>query len=123
MRRALRKLTARHDIGLVVVDYLQLVETLRRKRAQPLRTDQRDFPGHETVGARVQSTLVVLAQLNRESEKEGRRPRLSDLRDSGSIEQDADIILMPSLQNRQDEQADTLAIHLIIAKQRNGPGA
>jgi replicative DNA helicase len=65
--------------------------------------------------------VVVLAQLNREMEKEGRRPRLSDLRDSGSIEQDADVILMPAKQGDQDEHTDTLLIDLIIAKQRNGP--
>jgi len=54
-------------------------------------------------------------------EKDSRKPRPSDLRDSGSIEQDADIVLMPAKQADQDEHADTVMIDLIIAKQRNGP--
>jgi len=121
MRRALRKLTARHDIGLVVVDYLQLVETCGgsgRNRYEQISEISR---GMKRLAREFKVPLVVLAQLNRDVEKEARKPRLSDLRDSGSIEQDADIILMPSLRSGQDEQADTLAIELIIAKQRNGP--
>lgn len=65
--------------------------------------------------------VLVLAQLNRESEKGARKPQLSDLRDSGSIEQDADIVLFPVRQDGQDEHSDALGVDLIIAKQRNGP--
>jgi replicative DNA helicase len=65
--------------------------------------------------------VVVLAQLNRDHEKEGRPPRLSDLRDSGSIEQDADLVLLPYRKNSQDDYSDVIGIDLIIAKQRNGP--
>jgi len=64
--------------------------------------------------------FVVLAQLNRENEKEGRRPRLSDLRDSGSIEQDADVILFPHPKPDQPG-GDVLQIDLLLAKQRIGP--
>ncbi len=65
--------------------------------------------------------VVVLAQLNREMEKDSRKPLLSDLRDSGSIEQDADVVLFPVPQSGQEEQADVIDIDLIIAKQRSGP--
>jgi replicative DNA helicase len=121
MRRALRKLTMQHNIGLVVIDYLQLVETCGgsgRNRYEQISEISR---GVKRLARECNVPVAVLAQLNRESEKEARRPRLSDLRDSGSIEQDADIILMPSLRSGQDEQSDSLAIDLIIAKQRNGP--
>jgi replicative DNA helicase len=121
MRRALRMLAVRHDIGLVVIDYLQLVETCSggaRNRYEQITEISR---GAKRLAREFNVPIVVLAQLNRESEKEARKPRLSDLRDSGSIEQDADIVLMPSLRSGQDEQSDTLAIDLIIAKQRNGP--
>ena len=65
--------------------------------------------------------VVVLSQLNRESEKDGRKPRLSDLRDSGSIEQDADLVLLPTRRDGQDEQSDVVGVEINIAKQRNGP--
>jgi replicative DNA helicase len=121
MHRALRKLAVQHNIGLIVVDYLQLVETCGgggRNRYEQISEISR---GMKRLAREFKLPLVVLAQLNRDVEKEARKPRLSDLRDSGSIEQDADIILMPSLRSGQDEQADTLEIELIIAKQRNGP--
>jgi len=121
MRRALRKLTARNNIGLVVIDYLQLVETCGRSGRNRYEQISEISRGIKRLAREFNIPVVVLAQLNRESEKEARKPRLSDLRDSGSIEQDADIILMPSLQSGQDPQADTWAIDLIIAKQRNGP--
>lgn len=121
MRAALRRLTARHPIGLVVVDYLQLVETSGGNRGT--RNDQvtEISRGLKRLAREFKVPVVVLSQLSRESEKESRRPRLSDLRDSGSIEQDADVILLPALQSGQDEQADVLAMDLIVAKQRNGP--
>lgn len=69
--------------------------------------------------------VVVLSQLNRESEKERRQPRLSDLRESGSIEQDADLVVLISKKKDNEEEEDggapVLVRELIIAKQRNGP--
>ena len=65
--------------------------------------------------------VIVLAQLNREMEKDSRKPRPSDLRDSGSCEQDADVIILPTLQDGQAEQCDPCGVDLVIAKQRNGP--
>lgn len=121
MRAALRRLAARHPIGLVVIDYLQLVETSggsERRRYEQVSEISR---GVKRLAREFKVPVVVLAQLNREMEKDSRRPLLSDLRDSGSIEQDADIVLFPAKQRDQDEQGDAIAIDLIIAKQRNGP--
>ncbi len=120
MRAALRKLTAKHAIGLVVIDYLQLVETTggAERRYEQVSEISR---GVKRIAREFNVPVVVLAQLNRESEKESRKPRPSDLRDSGSIEQDADVILMPHRQDGQDEHSDVLMVDLIVTKQRNGP--
>jgi replicative DNA helicase len=121
MRAALRRLAARHPIGLVVIDYLQLVETSggsERRRYEQVTEISR---GVKHLTREFKVPVVVLAQLNRESEKGARKPQLSDLRDSGSIEQDADIVLLPVREDGQDDHTDTVAIDLIIAKQRNGP--
>jgi replicative DNA helicase len=121
MRSALRKLRARHSIDLVVVDYLQLVETsggTDRRRYEQVSEISR---GVKRMAREFNVPVVVLAQLNREMEKDSRKPLLSDLRDSGSIEQDADIVLFPIPQSGQEEQADVIDVDLLIAKQRNGP--
>jgi replicative DNA helicase len=64
--------------------------------------------------------VLACAQLNRECEQEGRRPRLSDLRDSGSLEQDADLVL---LLHPRESDTSCPAVELILAKHRNGPVA
>jgi replicative DNA helicase len=121
MRAALRRLAAGLSLGLVVIDYLQLVETsggAERRRYEQVSEISR---GVKRLAREFNVPVVVLAQLNRESEKDSRAPRPSDLRDSGSIEQDADVVLMPNRRDGQDEHADAAAVDLIIAKQRNGP--
>ena len=72
--------------------------------------------------------VLVLSQLNRDSERENRNPRLSDLRESGSIEQDADVVMMLHRPKKKEEDSDDEIdnpdiehISLLIAKQRNGP--
>jgi replicative DNA helicase len=87
MRAALRRLAARHPIGLVVIDYLQLVEATggaERRRYEQVSEISR---GMKRLAREFSTPVLVLAQLNRESEKESRKPRLGDLRDSGAIEQ------------------------------------
>jgi replicative DNA helicase len=110
-----RRHKLRHGIRLLVVDYLQLIEP-----------DNRKDPRHEQVGVisrrlkclakELQIPVMVMAQLNRSSEdRHDQKPRLSDLRESGSIEQDADVVI---LLHRPDENADLIRVH--VAKQRNG---
>lgn len=122
VRSALRRLGARNPIGLVVIDYLQLIDTIggrERRRYEQVTEISR---GLKRLAREFNVPILVLAQLNRESEKDpNSRPHPSQLRDSGSIEQDADIILMPARVSRNDDHPDTVDVELIIAKQRNGP--
>jgi replicative DNA helicase len=119
-----RRLKRRHGIGLVVIDYLQLM-------APPADAERR-APRHEHVAAisgRLQQAskaldvpILLLAQLNRESEKrEDRTPRAADLRESGAIEQDADVILLMHRPGMHDKTTPLSKLSLLVAKNRNGP--
>lgn len=111
-------------LGLVVIDYLQLLSGTdsRVPREQQIAEISR---GIKSMAKELKVPVIVLSQLNRESEKERRQPRLSDLRESGSIEQDADLVLLISKKKDNEEEEDggapVLARELIVAKQRNGP--
>jgi replicative DNA helicase len=122
MRAKARRIYARRKLGLIVVDYLQLVSgsDSRAPREQQVAEVSR---GLKAMAKELDLPVIVLSQLNRSSEKENRTPRLSDLRESGSIEQDADVVLMLSRPKEADEkfQTATGGADLIVAKQRNGP--
>ena len=128
MRAKARRLAARVPLKLVVVDYLQLASGTdpRMPREQQIAEISR---GLKSMAKELNVPVIVLSQLNRESEKEKRDPRLSDLRESGSIEQDADTVFMLSRPRGDGEgengdnglPGDVEKINLIIAKQRNGP--
>ncbi len=116
-------------LGCVVVDYLQLVsppaESKREPREQQVAAMSRRF---KLMARAINCPVFLLAQLNRESEREDRRPRLSDLRESGAIEQDADRVwfLYRPRTNPSDapqaEDAAEIPVALYQAKCRNGPG-
>jgi replicative DNA helicase len=125
MRAKARRLHVRQKLGLVIIDYLQLVASAGQfnSREQEVAEVSR---GIKAMAKELGIPVIVLCQLNRESEKEKRLPRLSDLRESGSIEQDADVVLLLSKARDQrdtEETPDQLAVkrELIIAKNRNGP--
>ena len=122
MRAKARRIYARKKLGLVIVDYLQLVSGTdsRAPREQQVAEVSR---GLKAMAKELDLPVLVLSQLNRSSEKENRTPRLSDLRESGSIEQDADVVIMLSRPKDSDEKFQTAAsaADLIVAKQRNGP--
>ncbi len=122
MRAKARRIYARKKLGLIIVDYLQLVSGSdpRAPREQQVAEVSR---GLKAMAKELDLPILVLSQLNRSSEKENRTPRLSDLRESGSIEQDADVVLMLSRPKDADEKFQTAAnaADLIVAKQRNGP--
>lgn len=108
-------------LGLVIVDYLQLVSGTdpRVPREQQIAEISRGMKG---MAKELGIPVIVLGQLNRESEREKRQPRLSDLRESGSIEQDADVVLLLAKPREEvDQELSALPRDLIIAKQRNGP--
>jgi replicative DNA helicase len=126
MRARARRVHSKHHLGLVVIDYLQLISGTdnRVHREQQIAEISR---GVKAMAKELQLPVIVLSQLNRESEKEKRRPRLSDLRESGSIEQDADVVLLLARPAESDEEAELADSYrevlreLIVAKQRNGP--
>lgn len=101
-------------LDLVIVDYLQLMsagfKSAGENRAMEVGAISR---GLHNVSRRLNVPIIAGAQVNREGEKEGRRPRLSDLRESGSIEADADVVIFPYEENGR--------MTLIVEKHRNGP--
>jgi len=123
-----RRLKLQYNIELVVVDYLQLMEAPRAdSRQEQVSSLSR---GMKALARELNVPVVCLSQLNRASESEQRLPRTSDLRESGSIEQDADVVLLlhrEAVMHRGDQEwADANpdkvnSADLIIAKQRNGP--
>jgi replicative DNA helicase len=126
LRGKVRRLKSRYDIRCIIVDYLQLMNlgTGRvESRQQEITTISRYI---KALARELNIPVVVLSQLNRSPEgREGHRPRMSDLRESGSIEQDADVVMLlhrEDYYHRGEENYDeTNAAELIIAKQRNGP--
>ena len=127
IRAKARRLKSQHDIQCIIIDYMQLmhVGTGRiESRQQEISTISRYL---KALARELNIPVVVLSQLNRSPEgRESHRPRMSDLRESGSIEQDADVVM---LLHREDyykklDDKDYIPDHtaeLIIAKQRNGP--
>ena len=119
MRAKARRLKAQYDIQLVAVDYLQLMESSREEnRQQEISVISRRL---KSLARELKIPVIAVSQLNRSVEsREGHRPRMSDLRESGSIEQDADVIVLLHRDNYYNPDKDNTA-ELIIAKQRNGP--
>jgi len=119
VRAKARRLKAQYDIQLVAVDYLQLMEGSRAEnRQQEISVISR---GLKSLARELKIPVIAVSQLNRSVEsREGHKPRMSDLRESGSIEQDADVIVLLHRDNYFDPEKDNTA-ELIIAKQRNGP--
>ncbi len=128
MRAKARRLKQKEDIQLVVVDYLQLMKS-NTKRAQDNRQIEISeiSAGLKALAKELHLPVIVLAQVNRNPEdRKGGRPRISDLRESGSIEQDADVVgLLMRPERYADEEDEREELEgeatFIIAKQRNGP--
>lgn len=124
-RSKLRRMRAKHGVGLVVIDYLQLMAPLpehtRENRTTQVSGISRML---KLLAKEFNVPFLVLAQLNRGLERSGdRRPQLSDLRESGAIEQDADVVLLlhrPEMHEPEKPELKGVA-ELIVAKQRNGP--
>lgn len=124
LRGKARRLKRRHGIDAIVIDYLQLMDAPNAEnRQQQISTISRSL---KALARELEVPIVALSQINRAAEKEERKPRMSDLRESGAIEQDADIVMFlydPNYQSTEAEQIDQggREVELIIAKQRNGP--
>src|SRR5438105_8590021 len=130
LRAKARRMSQQYGIKLFVIDYLQLLHSTAR-RAENRQQEIADISsGVKSLAKELNVPVIVLSQLNRELEKDkNRKPRMSDLRESGSIEQDADLIGLlykPSGGEDEDsaaptEEQDAVPVNLLIAKQRNGP--
>ncbi len=129
LRARARRLIQQYGIKLFVVDYLQLLHSTSR-RAENRQQEIADISnGIKALAKELSVPIIVLSQLNRELEKDkSRKPRLSDLRESGAIEQDADLVGLlykPTSDDDDDgtvsQETDALPVNLLIAKQRNGP--
>jgi len=108
------------DIKLIVVDYMQLMHTGGRadSRQQEISEISRLL---KALGRELNVPIIALSQLSRAVEqREGARPQLSDLRESGAIEQDADVVMFIYQDPKSREQGEG-RVELIVAKQRNGP--
>lgn len=116
-----RRLKLRHDLRLVVIDYLQLIEPESRKdpRQEQVAQISRRL---KFLARELHIPVIALAQVNRGSEdRQDHTPRLSDLRESGSIEQDADTVMMLHRPARFDKSQEDNVLEVHLAKQRNGP--
>jgi replicative DNA helicase len=128
LRAKARRMSQQYGIKLFVIDYLQLLHSTAR-RAENRQQEIADISnGIKSLSKELNVPVIVLSQLNRELEKDkDRKPRLSDLRESGAIEQDADLVCLLYKPSREEEDSgggeeqEAVPVNLLIAKQRNGP--
>ncbi len=129
LRGKARRMKDRYNIELLIIDYLQL---LRSDSAQAKDNRQNEVAeisrGIKALAKELSIPIIILAQLNRRSEEAKQEPALHNLRESGAIEQDADVVLMLHRPNPEKDDEDNpiptgeiIPYNLIIAKQRNGP--
>jgi len=128
LRAKARRLKAQQDVQLLIIDYLQLLRSTSRRAQDNRQLEISEISaGLKALAKELKIPVIVVAQLNRQPEqRSGGKPRLSDLRESGSIEQDADLVgllVRPELYEEDEEARVEKAgeAELIIAKQRNGP--
>ncbi len=121
VRSKARRLQAEHGLDLVVIDYLQLMSSRRSEnRVQEISEISRGLKG---LARELNVPVIALSQLSRAVEsRSDHRPMLSDLRESGSIEQDADIVMFIYREEKYEEDSEKKGIaEIIVAKHRNGP--
>ena len=123
VRARARRMAQQHGVELIVVDYLQLLTGHRRHENRAVEVGEIS-QGLKALARELEVPLLAVSQLSRAVEKEQRRPRMSDLRESGAIEQDADVILLLHRpEEGEDEEVGPVGspAEVILAKQRNGP--
>ncbi len=121
IRAKARRMKLRHDIGLIVIDYLQLVRGLAKPESRQIEMTYVS-QSLKALARELKVPVVALSQLSRQVEIRGKdaKPQLSDLRESGAIEQDADVVLF--IHRTRDEEGRLGSdAEIIIGKQRNGP--
>ncbi|MGD6849484.1 replicative DNA helicase [Rossellomorea aquimaris] len=123
IRSKCRRLAQEHGLGMILIDYLQLIQGSGRSgenRQQEVSEISRSLKG---LARELEVPVIALSQLSRGVEqRQDKRPMMSDIRESGSIEQDADIVAFLYREDYYDKEAENKnIIEIIIAKQRNGP--
>jgi len=122
LRAKCRRLKAKHDIQLIIVDYLQLMRGSNRieNRQQEISEISRSI---KALARELDVPIIAISQLSRAAEqREDHRPRLSDLRESGAIEQDADIVILLFREEYYNPTEENTGVtEIMVAKQRNGP--
>lgn len=132
LRSKARRMMQQYGIRLFVIDYLQLMVSLSKRAKENRQIEISEISsGIKALAKELNVPIIVLAQLNRDLEREKRKPRMSDLRESGAIEQDADLIgflYKPAPPDAGEEavplsteECDAIPVNLLVAKQRNGP--
>ncbi len=122
MRAVARRLKNEKGLGLIVIDYLQLmVPTNARANDNLVQQVTEISRSLKTLARELEVPVLALSQLSRAVEQRGGKPRLSDLRDSGSIEQDADVVMFIHRESDQDAGGRKEEAEILIEKHRNGP--
>ena len=122
IRAKARRLKQRHDLKLIVVDYLQLMTSPKRTESRQQEVAELSR-GLKLLAKEIECPVVAVSQLNRGPEQRtDKRPQLSDLRESGSIEQDADVVILLHRDDYYDKESPRAGeADFIVAKHRNGP--
>ena len=118
LRALARRMKSNHDVGIIFIDYLTLITSEHRElaRHEQIAEISRSL---KALARELDLPVVALSQVRRETE--GKLPNLADLRESGSIEQDADVVMFLHRERGTDENLNDVETDLIVAKQRNGP--
>jgi len=123
IRAKARRLKQRHDLKLVIIDYMQLMTSGKKVESRQLEVSE--FSRQiKLLAKELEVPVVALSQLNRGPEQRNdKKPMLSDLRESGSLEQDADMVILVHREDMYDAEVRAGEADLILAKHRNGPTA
>ena len=116
MRSIARRMKMEHGLGMIIIDYLQLITTTKNYDSMVNQVTEISR-SLKSLARELNVPVIALSQLNRSVETRGGKPRLSDLRDSGSIEQDADVVMFI----HRDKEDQSQIAEILIEKHRNGP--
>lgn len=123
MRAVARRLKRERGIGLIIVDYLQLMAPTNTRNSDSMVQQVTEISRSlKSLARELEVPVLALSQLSRAVEQRGGKPRLSDLRDSGSIEQDADVVMFIHREDKINKESDRPNIaEILVEKHRNGP--
>jgi replicative DNA helicase len=123
MRSVCRRLKREHGLDLIIVDYLQLLAPVHSRANDNLVQQITEISRSlKNLAREMDVPVIALSQLSRAVEQRGGKPRLSDLRDSGSIEQDADVVMFIHRDDKVNKESERPNIaEILIEKHRNGP--